>query len=319
MRWVILTDDAVPQRGGIATWTRWATAALASAHEVRVFARHRPGLDPGVRGVRGPSHGRNGPLTTALVAWPAIRRADAVLCTTWPYARFVRRFFPGKPLHVVAHGAEVTEGHTDLTRAWRDLAGRWAVSDHLVRTLAGRGVRARRLPIPLPTAPRAAGGDRWLYVARATERKGGDRFIALAAAAGRTAEVVGEGPALALWKRRASELGADVRFRGGLDRSEVYAAMDRAELVFLLPRTRPDGSGAEGLGLVLLEARARGIPVVGCRTGGVPEAVGPGLLLDDPDAIPASVAQIQAWLPNASAGDVHAQHHPRAFLEALCG
>ena len=319
MRWVILTDDAVPQRGGIATWTQWASAALAVDHDVQVFARHRSGLEPGVHGVRGPSHGRSGPLTTALVAAPAIHRADAVLCTTWPYARFVRRVFPRKPLHVVAHGSDVTLSRADLTYAWRNLAGRWAVSEHLVRTLAERGVQARRLPVPLPEVPRAARGDRWLYVARATPLKGGDRFVALAAAAGQPADVVGEGPALADWQRCADRLGADVRFHGGLDRPEVAALLDRAGLLCLLPRPRSDGMGAEGLGLTLLEARARGIPVVGCRTGGVPEAVGPGLVLDDPDDAPAGAARIAAWLPRATAGAVHTEHSAAAFVEALCG
>jgi glycosyltransferase involved in cell wall biosynthesis len=63
--------------------------------------------------------------------------------------------------------------------------------------------------------------------------------------------------------------------------------------VFLLPRTYPDGTGAEGLGLVLLEARAMSVEVVGCRCGGVPEAIGPsGLLLDDPDDLARSLEQL---------------------------
>ena len=82
----------------------------------------------------------------------------------------------------------------------------------------------------------------------------------------------------------------------------MEAIADAAAMV-LLPRVDQDGSGAEGLGLCLLEAAARGIPTIGCRTGGVEEAIGPGLLLDDPEN--PNLPRVEAFLSDP-------EHGPRA-------
>ncbi|MEQ1504584.1 MAG: glycosyltransferase, partial [Myxococcota bacterium] len=94
--------------------------------------------------------------------------------------------------------------------------------------------------------------------------------------------------------RAARSLGAEVAFPGALPPDATAAIVARAALAVLVPRVDADGTGAEGLGLALIEAAARGVPTVGCATGGVPEAVGPGLIVDDPDDPAASVAAIAA-------------------------
>ena len=38
-----------------------------------------------------------------------------------------------------------------------------------------------------------------------------------------------------------------------------------------------------------------GVPAVGCQTGGVPEALGPGLLLLDPDDAERSAEEFRRW------------------------
>ena len=85
MRWVILTDDFPPGLGGIATWTAWAAAALRSVGAVEVFARARPGL-VGAVAVGGRHFSRHGGRHLARAAFGELRRADAVLATTWPMA-----------------------------------------------------------------------------------------------------------------------------------------------------------------------------------------------------------------------------------------
>jgi glycosyltransferase involved in cell wall biosynthesis len=173
------------------------------------------------------------------------------------------------------------------------------VSKFLARMLERRGYSGTVLVPPgdvdvsvrPPREPR-----RWLLVARCTPLKGGDRFIRLVAAADVDATVVGDGPELDAWRALAGKVGARVTFTGRLSRTRldrVYAAHDVA---FLLPRCDARQEGAEGFGLVLAEAAAAGLAVVGCRTGGVPEAVGAGLLLDAPDDVKASVAQLRSWL-----------------------
>jgi phosphatidyl-myo-inositol dimannoside synthase len=87
--------------------------------------------------------------------------------------------------------------------------------------------------------------------------------------------IVGGGPYAPVLRRLARRVGvADhVRFTGGLPSAELPAHHAMAD-VFAMPcRTRGAGLDVEGLGIVLLEASATGVPVVAGRSGGAPEAV----------------------------------------------
>lgn len=290
MRWLVATDDLWPVDGGVATWTALVAEALADEDEVTVLARARPGLPERlgrarVIGVRGPSFGRWGGWWTAAAALG--RRADRVLATTWPVASAL--VHGPWPVDVVWHGSDATRpARGPRGRVERLAARHFAVSGYLRDVLADRGVPATVLPAPIapepldpPTTLSSA-----VFLGRLTREKGLDRFAALVAALGVAGTVIGDGPA-----------PVDPRLRrlGRLPRAAAVEALRGHAVAVLLPRPYPDGSGAEGLGLALLEARARGIAVVGCRTGGVPEAVGPGLVLDDPDDAVASAAAIRAW------------------------
>ncbi len=330
MRWVILTDDFGPMPSGVATWTAAVAAALvATGDEVAVFARRRPDLDLGqsydVHGVGGPSFGRFGGVWTAVAARSAIRRADAVLASTWPVAIHAvdihRR--QGVPFHVVFHGSDITRPpihRRGLARVLRRASHRWAVSQYLADLVGDCGVLPAPVAIAL-TTPEP--GGRWGMVARATPLKGGERFVRIVAAAGARGLVVGDGPSLARWKDVAKSLDADIRFTGALSHRQTLAQIAALEVMILLPRTHEDGSGAEGAGLVLLEAASLGVPSVGCRTGGVPEALGPGLLLDDPDDFAASGKVISEWLcpeRGRKAREWLATHHgPAKLANALRG
>jgi glycosyltransferase involved in cell wall biosynthesis len=74
----------------------------------------------------------------------------------------------------------------------------------------------------------------------------------------------------------------------------------RYSATVLLPRVDVDGTGAEGLGQVLVESALRGTPGIGCATGGVSEAVGPGLVLEDPDD--PDLERVRALLADPAAG-----------------
>lgn len=306
MRWVILSDDWVPGPGGVASWSWGAAEGLASAGaRVHVFARARRGLTAPdgvtVHGVR-PWSGRFAPGLLAARAALDLARADAVLATTWTVATAVAPLAArrGLPLHVVFHGSDATRPPRRPEAFRRVVAAarhRWAVSRFLVDELAGRGVPARWVPSPVRVGPDAFDPEGpWLLVARATPLKGGDRFVRWVAAAGADGAVIGDGPELGAWRALADRLGARIRFVGAVDRAAVQGHLVGAALVALAPRPDADGTGSEGLGLALLEARARGLLPVGCRVGGVPEAVGSGLILDDPDEVGGSVAAIRATL-----------------------
>lgn len=291
---MILTDDHPPRAGGVAIWTaRVASELVRRGHEVRVLARRREDLVelPGTRltPVRGPSFGRYGGTWLGLRGIRALLGADAVLATTWPVATLATRL--GAPVHVVAHGSDVTARRPDAG-VWTRASGRWAVSRFLADRLADDGIEAQPLPAPVSVAPfPAAVGDgrRWGLVARAVPGKGGERFVRLVAAADVDGVVVGDGPELPSWRALADRIGARINFRGAVPAERVAEEVRGLDLVCLLP-TAP-----EGLGLALVEAAALGVPVVGCRAGGVPEAVGPGLVLDDPDDARRSARQVRAW------------------------
>jgi glycosyltransferase involved in cell wall biosynthesis len=168
------------------------------------------------------------------------------------------------------------------------------VSGYLGRLL---GVPHTVLPVPIdPIAP-VPRGERLLVVARLGPLKGVDRALRLAARLGRPITIVGEGPAREALEGLAADLRVDATFTGALPRAAI--PWDGCWALALLSRADPDpprnaptwrippgGSGQEGLGLVLLEAAARGIPSIGTRVGGIPEAA--SVVVDDPltDPIP---------------------------------
>jgi glycosyltransferase involved in cell wall biosynthesis len=314
VRRVLITDDFPPQVGGVATWSRNVAAAFArSGEEVTVLCRHRPGLVGegfAVRCIRGRSFVRLGAFWM-LQAAGLVRSADRVLVCDGRAARLVSRLVPEDRIDLVFHGSDATAPAAGTER-WR--GRRWAVSRYLARRLDAVTASVGVLPPPVDPAPRASDlSGPWVMLARATALKGGDRFVRLCAAAGATGLVVGDGPARASWEALARETAADVRFAGALDRAAVADVLATASAAFLLPREGPEGRGTEGLGLALVEAAAAGVPTIGCRTGGVPEALGPGLLLDEPDDAEASARAVSAWWAPARGAEA------RAWVAATCG
>jgi glycosyltransferase involved in cell wall biosynthesis len=103
-------------------------------------------------------------------------------------------------------------------------------------------------------------------------------------------EIAGDGPCRAELMDLARELhlGEHVRFLGEV--GDVSALLGRASL-FVLP------SQSEGISLTILEAMARGLPVVATKVGGTPEVVedgNTGLLVAarDPAALARGILQI---------------------------
>ncbi|MFC5062322.1 glycosyltransferase family 4 protein [Actinomycetospora atypica] len=149
-------------------------------------------------------------------------------------------------------------------------------------------------------------GDRPVVgtVSRLVRRKGQDVLVRALPALRRRVPgaallIAGDGPDADRLRRLARTTGVEdhVVFTGPLAHDEIpahHAALD----VFALPcRTLGGGLDVEGLGIVLLEASASGVPVVAGRSGGAPETVrggAPGTrtgrLTDGRD--PADVAEV---------------------------
>ncbi|MFD6953030.1 glycosyl transferase [Nocardiopsis sp. TSRI0078] len=205
-------------------------------------------------------------------------------------------------------------------RVLRAAAAVVATSRWAARRVADRhGLDRDRVHVVEPgvdPAPLAAGGDgtRLLCVASVTPRKGHELLLsALArlvdlewecACVGPVGDLSADSEASAAYAERLRTLCRDlglrerVSFPGALRGEELSAAYARADLL-VLP------SHGETYGMVVTEALARGVPVVACEVGGVPEALGhdprgerPGVLVPPEDAS-ALAGALRRWLTGA--------------------
>jgi glycosyltransferase involved in cell wall biosynthesis len=110
--------------------------------------------------------------------------------------------------------------------------------------------------------------------------------------------LVGDGPDKEALQRRGGELGLTdaIRFAGEVPHEQIPGLLDDHDIFVLPSITLPSGE-TEGLGTVLLEAMAAGLPVVGTSVGGIPDIIRDGengLLVRqrDPEAIARAVIRI---------------------------
>jgi phosphatidylinositol alpha-1,6-mannosyltransferase len=145
---------------------------------------------------------------------------------------------------------------------------------------------------------------RWLLtVARLAVHKGIDTGMKVVAELRKTHPdlryaIVGSGPKQPELQALASSLGvADrVRFLTGVPDSDLPSLYNCADIYLGL--SRPEELLIEGFGIALTEASACGVPVVGGRTGGIPDAVRDGetgMLVDSTD-LAAVVTVVKALL-----------------------
>ncbi len=147
----------------------------------------------------------------------------------------------------------------------------------------GRGETRGAPPGPVPITQRGVGkGPVILHIARLVEKKGTrfllDAFVRVARAVpGARLVIVGDGALRRPLEAHARTLGLAERvaFQGAQPHASVLAAMRSVRLVCLPSVTAASGD-SEGLGMVVLEAGAMGLPVVATRHGGIPEAVDDG-------------------------------------------
>lgn len=111
-----------------------------------------------------------------------------------------------------------------------------------------------------------------LFVGRLAEKKGVKYLIDAMDSVDAKLVIVGSGPLEEELKKQAVSLKSKVEFVGSKTHNElrrIYASAD----IFVAPSVTAKDGDKEGLGLVLLEAMASGLPVIGSNSGGIPEIV----------------------------------------------
>ncbi|HSV92857.1 MAG TPA: glycosyltransferase [Desulfobacterales bacterium] len=227
----------------------------------------------------------------------------------------------GAPLIVFAHGSDVafasTRGLVGILTRWvlRSAEAVVAPSRHLAAELEGyrdgrgRGVDVVPMGVDIrlfspgdraearAAAGLVAGEPVVLFAGALDANKGAGcedllNAVDVPGLSGVRVVVVGTGPRRERLQARAAagSLVGRVEFRGPVDRREVAVLMRAADAV-TVPSRR------ESLGLVALEARAAGTPVVAAAVGGLPEHVVPGLSGElypsgDVDALRAALSRV---------------------------
>ncbi|GAA5119293.1 glycosyltransferase family 4 protein [Pseudonocardia adelaidensis] len=276
-----------------AATTVWFGAAAPLALLGPYLRRHA-----GVERVVGSTHGHEVGWSMVPGGRRALRRigSDADVLTTisrYTRSRLAAAFGPGAALEVLPAGID-TERFRPDPAARAELRRRYRVGDAplavcVSRLVARKGQDALIRALPL-----------------VRERVPGARLL-----------LVGDGPGATRLRRLARAAGVDehVVFAGAVPAVDLPAHHAVGD-VFALPcRTRGGGLDVEGLGIVLLEAAAAGLPVVAGESGGAPETVREGRtgrvvdgrdvesvasavagLLADPDRARAMGAAGRSWM-----------------------
>jgi glycosyltransferase involved in cell wall biosynthesis len=198
----------------------------------------------------------------------------------------------GRPVTALAHAADFLLDHNSaaLDRRLRRLAHLFVISDAAAGQLAAKGVDMGQIPHSVVraafdgnfTPSRPAGGvPRVITIARLIEKKGIDTAVAaVGLLAGQDMkiqyDVYGDGPLQdALAEQIRSEGLTDVvRLHGATGHADAMAALAESDVAVLACR-RAAGEDTDGIPVFLMEAAARGVPVVTTAVSGIPELVGP--------------------------------------------
>jgi phosphatidyl-myo-inositol dimannoside synthase len=335
MKLLLLTWDFPPGRGGIQTWMFELARRMPNV-EMTVVARSVPGareFDAAsglhMRRLSGMRFGRLAwllQLCAITLVTCLIRRPRLIVCghvITAPAALLARRVL-AVPYVVFAYGSEIRRKRrrrltTLLLRQARLVL---ACSGFTRSTLVDLGVPEERVRVLHPgvDARHFTPGDgnrsgrpkTILSVSRLSELyKGHDTVLrALPLIRAKCPDVryliVGDGPLRNYLPRIAYSVGVegDVAFLGEVADDDLCHRYQEADVVVLLSRESPSHGGAEGFGIVCLEAAACGKPVVAGRSGGLPDAVRDGVtgILVDPRDLAAAAEAIVLVLRDPAFG-----------------
>lgn len=165
----------------------------------------------------------------------------------------------------------------------------------------------------------------FLTVCRLVHRKGVDLMIEAFARVAKLNDdvacmIVGDGPERAALEELARKHGIQDRviFLGQINDADLPTVFTACDVFVMAPREESN-SDVEGFGIVYLEANAFAKPVIGTRTGGVPDAVHDadnGLLIPQNDVTALSGAMERLYRDAGLRATLGARGQERVFSEA---
>ena len=328
MKVLLLTWDFPPGKGGIQIWMHELARRLPDA-EVRVLAPTAPGdraFDAAdglhVRRLSAARWGRGAwlaELTARTLATCLTWRPDLIVCghvITAP-AALSARVLTNTPYVVFTHAYEIRRRRMKQLYGYLLRRARLVISNSaFTRGAVGElGVPTDRIRVLHPGvdaerfSPSRNGDEHRrmiLSVSRLADMyKGHDmtiRALPLIKSKVPAARYViaGGGPLREYLGRVAQSVGVqqDVEFLGEVSDDQLLDLYRSADVLAVLSRESASLGGAEGFGIVCLEAAACGVPVVAGRSGGLPDAVQDGVtgILVDPQDLGAAAEAIVSLL-----------------------
>jgi len=239
-------------------------------------------------------------------------RIEVVLCghVTVGMVGLLLRYLYGKPYIIYTHAMELANKSLLTTLVLQKADRVIAVSGYTKQLVTGFGVPSGRITkishgadpevkrdLDVNGVKRSRGltGKKILLTVSRLEElyKGHDYVIrSLPLIKAKVPEthyvIVGEGWLKSYYQKLAENLGVidDILFVGRVSDKELREWYGVCDVFVMVSRDSTIDGGAEGFGIVYLEANAYGKPVVGGRAGGVPDAIidnVTGLLVDPED------------------------------------
>lgn len=225
--------------------------------------------------------------------WKILPEYD-VVHAHWLIPQGIVQSFFKKPYIVTGHGGDVVSLNKGIMRKLKVICLKKArhvtvVSEYLkgrVQELVpeiepeviSMGVDTRKFGRQYRVENYFGQGDKKvvLFVGRLAEKKGVAYLIEAMKQIDALLVIVGNGPLRKTLEEQAEQVGKDrIRFLGEKTHEElkkIYASAD----IFVAPSVTAKDGDQEGLGLVLLEAMASGLPVVASKSGGITQIIKDG-------------------------------------------
>lgn len=234
-----------------------------------------------------------------LKQWPYKATTD-VICGVWHPDAALAVLGGMKNIYVLAHGTELLAGASRFRKyLWHPLYAKWVLgkatkviaNSHYTQDLVNSiNPDANTIALPLGVNPnffkpipskKEKGKLKLCTVSRILQFKGHDFIL-------KTLEnlpkiyrekiewhIAGTGSYLQELKQLAqtSAIAKQVIFHGFVPDKDLPKFYNQHDLFILATREQPNSTSVEGFGLVFLEAQACGLPVIGTRTGGIPDAI----------------------------------------------